>query len=60
MPTLEECDRYARRAMELRAMARSARDPDIKQTLETMVSSYDTLVEQCNRITAMRGRVPNA
>jgi hypothetical protein len=58
MPTLEERDRYAQRALELRAMAHAARDPDIKQTLEAMISSYDTLVEQCDRIKAARAVVP--
>ena len=60
MPTIEERERYARRAMELRAMAETVRDPDIKQTLETMVASYDKLVEEADRIARMRVKVPLA
>jgi len=59
MPSLEERDRYARRAMELRAMAETVRDPDIKRTIENMVSSYDTLVEECDRLASMRSAVPD-
>jgi hypothetical protein len=60
MPTIEERERYARRAMELRAMAETVRDPDIKQTLETMVTSYDKLVEEADRIARMRVKVSPA
>ncbi len=60
MPTIEERERYARRAMELRAMAETVRDPDIKQTLQTMVASYDKLVEEADRIARMRAKVPFA
>jgi hypothetical protein len=60
MPSVEERDRFARRAMELRAMAQAVRDPGIKETLESMVSSYDKLVEECDRIKTMRARVPDA
>lgn len=56
MPTIEERDRYARRATELRAMAHGVRDPDIKRTLQDMIASYDNLVEECDRIAGMRGR----
>lgn len=56
MPTKER-DRYARRAMELRAMSETTRDADIKQTLETMVASYDRLVEEADRIAGMRARI---
>lgn len=59
MPTLEERDRYARRARELRAMANTVRDADIKQTLNDMISSYDNLVDECDRITNMRSGVPD-
>lgn len=58
MPTIEERDRYARRAMELRAMAETVRDTEIKQTLQAMVASYDKLVEECDRIASMRPRLP--
>lgn len=57
MPTLEERDRYARRAMELRAMAHGARDPGIRQALEEMTASYDNLVEECDRIAGLRTKV---
>jgi hypothetical protein len=60
MPTIEERERYARRAMELRAMAETVRDPDIKETLETMVTSYDKLVEEADRIARMRVKVSPA
>jgi hypothetical protein len=60
MPTIEERERYARRAMELRAMAETVRDPDIKQTLETMVASYDKLVEEADRIARMRVKISPA
>lgn len=58
MPTIEERDRYARRAMELRAMAETVGDPEIKQTLAGMVASYDKLVEEADRIADMRARIP--
>lgn len=58
MPTVEERDRYAHRAMELRAMAETVRDADIKRTLEDMVASYDRLVEEADRIASMRARLP--
>ncbi|MEO5938372.1 MAG: hypothetical protein ABIQ43_05115 [Sphingomonas sp.] len=58
MPTIEERERYARRAMELRAMAETVHDPGIKRTLEEMVASYDRLVEEADRIAHMRATVP--
>lgn len=60
MPTIEERERYARRAMELRAMAETVRDPDIKHTLEQMVASYDRLVEEADRIAHMRPSLPTS
>ncbi|THD38356.1 MAG: hypothetical protein E7773_00975 [Sphingomonas sp.] len=57
MPTIEERDRYARRALELRAMANTVRDADIKQTLNDMIASYDNLVEECDRIVAARPKL---
>lgn len=59
MPTLEERDRYAKRAMELRSMAETVRDPDIKKTLEEMIGSYDKLVEEVDHIASLRGRIPS-
>lgn len=38
-------------------MAHAVQDVDIKETLESMVSSYDRLVEECDRIAAMRGKL---
>ncbi|MBS0478858.1 MAG: hypothetical protein JSR79_06110 [Proteobacteria bacterium] len=58
MPTIEERERYARRAMELRAMADTVRDSDIRRTIEEMVASYDKLVEEADRIACMRANVP--
>lgn len=57
MPTLEDRDRYAGRVAELRAMAETARDPDIRKTLNEMITSYDKLVEQADHIANLRGRV---
>lgn len=57
MPTMEERDRYARRAMELRSMAETVRDPDIKKTLQEMIASYDKLVEEVDHIASMRHRI---
>jgi hypothetical protein len=60
MPTADQRDYYARRAVEVRALAKAATDPDIRETLETMAKSYDTLVNEADRIEHMRDRLPKA
>jgi hypothetical protein len=66
VPTLNERDYYARRAIEVRGFAAVARDPEIKHTLEQMAESYATLVEEADRIARLRtaldeaGGYPNA
>ena len=57
MPTHEQREYYARRAAEVRAMAESAEDPDIRATLEGMADSYDHLVEEADRIAQMRSKL---
>lgn len=58
MPSLEQRDYYARRAMEIRSFADKAQDPEIKTTLETMAGSYDKLVEEADRIKTLRLKLP--
>ena len=59
MPTIEQRDYYFRRSAEVRTLAGRARDPEIRTTLEGMAVSYDTLVEEADRIAYMRKRLPN-
>lgn len=54
MPTLNDRDYYARRAMEVRGLAEAAADPQIKQTLAEMAESYNKLVEEADRIAHLR------
>jgi hypothetical protein len=54
MPTLNQRDYYARRAMEVRGYAEAAKDPEMKKTLETMAASYDRLVEEADKIAYLR------
>lgn len=54
MPTLNDRDYYARRAIDVRTMADNATDPDIKRTLSEMASSYQTLVEEADRIERLK------
>ena len=58
MPTPEQREYYARRAIEVRKLATATTDPDIRETLEFMGKSYDTLVEEIDLIGVMRGRLP--
>jgi hypothetical protein len=60
MPTADQRDYYARRAAEVRALAKAATEPDIRKTLETMAESYDTLVTEADRIEHMRDQLPKA
>ena len=60
MPTKEQRTYYRNRAAELRRLGESARDPDIRQAYEEMASSYDKLVEEADRIAAIRVRVRDA
>ncbi|MDB5678474.1 hypothetical protein [Sphingomonas bacterium] len=60
MPTREQREYYARRAVEVRKLATKAIDPDIRDTLESMAKSYDTLVEEADRIGVMQGRLNRA
>ncbi|HWU72115.1 MAG TPA: hypothetical protein VN137_01425 [Sphingomonas sp.] len=57
MPTPEQREYFARRAIEVRQMAEAASDPDIRATLEGMAASYDKLVEETDRIDGMRRRL---
>lgn len=59
MPTSEQRDYFARRALEVRQLAKKATDEDIRVTLEQMASSYDHLVEEADRIAVMKGRLPD-
>jgi hypothetical protein len=54
MPDPGERDRFARRAVELRTMARGASDSEIRAALESMAASYDKLVEEAERTARMR------
>jgi hypothetical protein len=58
MPTPEQREYYAHRAIEVRKLATAATDPDIRETLESMAKSYDKLVEEIDLIGVMRGRLP--
>jgi hypothetical protein len=57
MPTHEQREYFARRAVEVREMAAKATDPDIRTTLESMATSYDHLVEEADRIAHMQRRL---
>jgi len=57
MPTMEQREYFARRAMEVHRMAEVASDPDIRATLEAMAVSYDNLVENADRIDGMQRRL---
>ncbi|MES2095289.1 MAG: hypothetical protein V4459_00875 [Pseudomonadota bacterium] len=57
MPTLNQREYYARRALEVRKLAQAATDADIREALETMASSYDKLVVEADRIQHMRARL---
>ena len=59
MPTAEQRAHYAKRAAELRKMAKSATDRDIRKTLDAMAASYDTLVEEADRIANMKRKLPD-
>jgi hypothetical protein len=54
MPTADQREYYARRAAEVRALAKVATEPDMRMTLETMAESHDTLVTEAGRIALMR------
>jgi hypothetical protein len=58
MPTAEQREYYARRAVEVRALAKAATDPNIRATLEGMATSYDHLVEEADLIAHMRTQLP--
>ena len=57
MPTSEQREYYARRASEVRKLAAAASDPDIRQTLEKMAKSYDTLVDEAFQISIMERKL---
>ena len=58
MPTMEDRERYARRALELRAMLHATRDPDTRDMLQMLVESYDRLVAESNNIADLKLRLP--
>jgi hypothetical protein len=60
MPEKEQREYFARRAIEVRALANAATDPDIRKTLDAMAESYDKLVEEADRIEHMRVRLTKA
>ena len=58
MPTPEQREYYARRAVEVREMAKNATDSDIRDTLEAMAKSYDKLVDEVDQIALLRREIP--
>lgn len=58
MPSPEQRDYYQRRSADVHAMAKRARDPEIRATLQGMAASYDKLVEEADRIADLRLQLP--
>lgn len=57
MPTTEQRDYYARRAAEARDLAAREEDADTRAALVELAASYDTLVDEADRIATIRERI---